>query len=591
MQIGQEPSRDMGYNQAMPMSRGWFVAASTFLFALSATASANATTVGDPANPAGLADAIRDAHSKGATDITIAPGLYDLPSRKPDDTIVLDKWTDTTIHADGVTLVFEELDRRPVHFRDCKNVSWHGGTLRFAKPAFTQGRVTAIGQDHDGNFCDWEIDAGYATNFDPAKACFNTVDPTTRVLKVGTGDFGPRKFETVSPRVFRLHYPMKETPGFAVNDWLVTRVSAGNAIMHLDDCEGCTLENVTLQNGGFATIFETGGAGGNHYLKCRIQPGPRAVGATEDELVGCGADGVHSVGTTVGPDFEDCTFTGVFLDDCIAVHGTFSRVIESDGNKITLAHGGHKPAVGDTLRISDTHGFFGEAKCTAVDDQSNHDVRVTLDQTLNVPIDHTQDKDPKLGTKANDPNRCGRGYKILRCRLGDTRSRGILVKADDGLIEGCTIEGCGMSGVSVGPEFWWNEANYCRNVTIAGNTFRQCSKNVGDQASIWVHGDGAIGNRGIVIRGNQFDKCYGRWLLRIEDADGVGITSNHFADSFSVDPKRPGNIVWLNEVKNVKLLGNVVASQGPFAGDLVGLSKSVAPGEVAGNDQGGIARK
>jgi len=191
----------------------------------------------------------------------------------------------------------------------------------------------------------------------------------------------------------------------------------------MDGCENCTLQNVTMQNGGFATIFETGGASGNNYFKCTIEPGPQPAGASEDQLVGCGADGVHSTGTTTGPDLEDSIFSGVFLDDCIAIHGSFHRVVRSEGNTIYLAADSSKLVPGDLLRISDTHGFFARAKCVAVEEEPSHEKRVTLDQNLNVPINHWQDANPKLGTKANDPDHCGRGYKILRCQLGNTSNR------------------------------------------------------------------------------------------------------------------------------------------------------------------------
>lgn len=568
------------------------LARAAFLFVLLmhavVPALAAAVIVGDPQHPADLPGAIHEAHERGANDITVAPGTYDVPSQNHGDTIVMDRWSDTTIHADGVALIFEELDHRPLSFRHCSNVIWDGGTLRFVHPSYTQGRIKAIGQEDKGSYCEWEIDAGYPTNIDPVKLWFNTVDQSTRVLKVGAGDWTPRHADITGPGRFRLHYGVNDKPGFAVNDWLVNRAPGGSSIAHMDGCANCTLQNVTLQNGGFATIFETGGAGGNHYLKCKIQPGPRPPGATEDQLVGCGADGVHSTGTGTGPDLEDCVFSGVFLDDCIAVHGSFQRVVESEGNTIVLARGGTRLVPGDPLRIADTHGFFAQAKCMAIQELPENRVRVTLDQDLNVPIDHSQDKQEKLGTKANNPDRCGRGYRILRCRLGDTRSRGILVKADDGLIDHCTIEGCGMSGVSVGPEFWWNEANYAWNVTISNNTFRNCSKNNGDQASVWIHGDGAIGNRNITIADNQFQDCYGRYVLRVEAADGVDIRSNHFAGSFAARLEQPGNVVWLNDAKNAKLLGNVVTGQGPFAGELVRLSKSVAMSDVQNDDATGI---
>lgn len=540
--------------------------------------------VGNPKNPADLARSMEEAYEQGARDITLTPGTYHLPASKTGDSIRLTKWNDTTIHAWGVTLVFEDLAHRPLHFIDCKNVTWDGGLLRFARPAFTQGRITAVSSDTLGEFTDWQVDAGYFAGIDPVKSTFNAIDPRTRGLKAAVGDWRPRSCQTMGPGLFRLRYITGGAKGFAVSDRLVTRAPGGTTIAHLDGCENCTLRNVTFENGGFATLFETKGKGGNHYLNCTIQPGPRPAGATEDELVGGGADGFHSVGTATGPDIEDCTFTGVFLDDCIAIHGSFHRVVSSTGSTLViLSRPEDRPAAGDTLRVSNPHGFFAQAKCTAVEALPNDAVKVTLDQTLNLSVDSSSEADPHKGTKAGDPGRCGRGFRILRCHLGNTRSRGILAKADDGLIDHCQIEGCAMSGVSLGPEYWWGEADYSWNVTISNNTFRSCSKNNYDQGSIWVHGEGAIGNRNITIDENRFENCYGQYVMRIEFAAGVRITHNQIDGSFPIPAKSPGHVVWLAHDTEVELMGNAVTNQGSHAGEIVGLAADMNPAEVRMN--------
>jgi hypothetical protein len=493
----------------------------------------------------------------------------------------LDQWSETTIHATGVELIFEALNQRPIRFRGCENVTWEGGTLLFPHPSFTQGRVVASGSDAKGDYCDWRIDPGYPTDIDPAKSTYDVVDQKTRALKVGTGDWSPVSSEKSGPSLFRLRYLAGRGAGCAVDDWLVTRAPGGTTLIHLDGCRNCTVKSVTLQNGGFAAFFETGGAGGNHYLGCRIQPGPRPAGAMEDELVGCGADGFHSLNTRTGPDIEDCAFTGVFLDDCIAVHGRFDRVISSGSDSVTLASADPIPQSAEPLRIADVEGFFAQARCATIEKRPDGRVEVTLNPPLQPPIDHAQDSDPKKGTKASDPDYCGRGYKILRCRLGDTRSRGVLVKADDGLIDGCTIRGCGMSGVSIGPEFWWNEAGYCWNVTVSNNKFIECNKNNGDQAAVWIHGDGAIGNRNIVIKNNCFDTCYGPYIIRSDWADGVQIMGNEIARPFLLSSNIPGHVVWLTDSRHVKLLGNSVTDRGPFGGQgLIGMDSSMNPSEV-----------
>ena len=171
--------------------------------------SAAGVTVGDPAHPAGLAAAIQTAYAEGARDITIAPGAYDLPASNQPATLLLDGWEQAAIHLSGVTLVFVDLQHRPVLLRRCQGVTLDGGTLRFAQPAFTQGRIVTMGQDEKGSYCDWKVDAGYTRDIDPLHSDFNTVDQATRLLKVGTGDWGPTASDRSGDDVFSASlYPL-----------------------------------------------------------------------------------------------------------------------------------------------------------------------------------------------------------------------------------------------------------------------------------------------------------------------------------------------------------------------------------------------
>lgn len=527
-----------------------------------------AGTVGDPQHPADLPAALTNAYRGGDRDITVAPGTYDLPG-KGNDIIYLKEWIDAKVHAANVTLLFQDcsFQRQPVHFVRCRNVTFEGATLRLAVPAATQGRVKAIGSDEKGPYCDWQIDAGYSDNINPVKSMIDVVDQHTRLLKVQTGDFTPVSSDALGSAMFRLRFK-HELPRFETGDWLVTRIDTGSIICHVDGCENVTLSGLTLQNGGFGTFFETGGAGGNHYLHCRIVYAPKPTGATEEQVMSCGADGFHSTETVRGPDIEDCDFAGVFHDDCIAIHGTFQKVVSS--SSATLMVDGHADqyAPNEPVRISDGHGFFEQANCVAVNSAQGkgQPIEITLDRPLAVPA----------GAKANNPNRCGRGFKILRCHLGNTRSRGILVKGDDGLIDGCSIEGCGMSAISIGPEYYWGEANYCWNVTVSNNVIRNCVKHNGDDGSIFVHGDGAIGNRHIVIRDNVFDADYGDSIMKLEWADGLEVTGNKVIRPFELPLTKPGHVIALAHDRNVNLVGNTVEHAGAAAGSTVGVGEEVS---------------
>ena len=176
---------------------------------------------------------------------------------------------------------------------------------------------------------------------------------------------------------------------------------------------------------GFAPIFD-GEGGGNHYLRCHWALGPRPAGATEDPVVTNSADGIHSPDDTIGPDIEDCTFDGVFLDDCIAIHGGFHGIKSVNGPVIVAENGYAFYAVGEPVRISNGNGFYLQANVTALKDNGDGTSTLTLDTTQTVPAD----------AHLSNPLHDGAGYKIINCRLGNTRSRGIIVKSDDGIIRG-----------------------------------------------------------------------------------------------------------------------------------------------------------
>jgi hypothetical protein len=172
--------------------------------------------------------------------------------------------------------------------------------------------------------------------------------------------------------------------------------------------------------------------------------------------------------------------------------------------------------------------------------------------------------------------------------LGNTRSRGILVKADDGLIQGCVIEGCGMSAVSIGPEYYWNEANYSWNVTVANNHFRHNSlrNNLNADGVIFVHGDDAIGNRNINITNNKFEANYCPYMMSIAWADGVNITDNRIYSPSPLPLPAPGYIISLHNVRQVTLKGNTYSNPGPSVVRAVEIGHN-AEG-VTGNDDFGI---
>nr|MDQ2732169.1 GDSL-type esterase/lipase family protein [Armatimonadota bacterium] len=206
--------------------------------------------------------------------------------------------------------------------------------------------------------------------------------------------------------------------------------------------------------------------------------------------------------------------------------------------------------VGQTARISDQHGFFGEATVTALKDNGDKTWTATLEKDLGVPA----------GAKLNNPRRNGAGFKIIGCRLGNTRSRGILIKADDGVIQDNTLQGCGMSAVSLGPEYDWNEANYVSHVLIERNYIIGNGAAGYGGSAILIHGDGAIGNRDITIRGNTFVSNY-QGDIDAQWVDGLTVDRNvlHTATKWPEGTSPPSSILLANS-RNIKLSLNEVGS-------------------------------
>jgi hypothetical protein len=232
------------------------------------------------------------------------------------------------------------------------------------------------------------------------------------------------------------------------------------------------------------------------------------------------------------------------------------------------------------VRISDKHGYFGEFTCLAM--------RVLNGEAGRLELTLDRESAAPAGSKASNPRRNGAGFKILNCTLGNCRSRAVLVKGNDGLIEGCTISGCGMSAISIGPEYYWNEADYSWNVTVRGNVLRNNVLNGSDAGTVYVHGDGAIGNRDIVIASNLFEQNHGRNAVYVEDTDGLVVSNNRFIQPpLPLSKGKSRNILSFATTRNVVLRQN--KAERCAANDvLVNLGKDVLG--IVGNDASGISR-
>ena len=569
---------------------------------------ASAPKVGDPANPVALRDAIVAVAQAGGKRVTITPGKYVLPGGSDSASLTFRDLHDFEIDAPNVDLAIEDTGKDAVEFSHCRSVVFRGATIHYTVPHTGQGRILSVGHNATGNFYDVQLDAGYPQDADFQSSMI--MDGDSPRFKAGCWDAGVKSIVPLSiPGQERLYWNGDDGshPKWNVKagDYITCR-GPGGMMLHADACAHCTFENITLYWGGVFGYFDTGGGIANRYLHDVITYGPAPPGATHAPLLSQSADGLHCAGARVGPDIENCAFAGM-PDDGIAIHGSYEQVAQSQGDALTVGSNwnGTEFQAGDPIRVqNDKTGLIADAKVTAVQladftpDQKSryrpfekgglHYFRVTLDRPIDAPFD----------SLAADPAHCGAGYKIIGCTIQDNRARGMLLKADNGLVQNNTVDGSTIAGIVVSPETWWGEAGYSHNLTLIGNTVRHTCYAMtgpwsGQAAAITITGEGSLGNQNVQILNNTVEDMTAADLV-VRWARDVTIRGNRFLNSHQ-SPSKVGDvgkdtgidasaIIWLGDCANIALSENTVRGQGAYATQIV----SVAPTalNVTGVDDG-----
>jgi len=571
-----------------------------FVFSSSAWA---AVTI-SPDHPELLQQGIQDAYAAGQSSVVIPAGVYLIPALAPNWThLDLSNMSDFDIDATGATFVFQDNSARGMQFVNCLNVSFHGATMYFATPPFSQGVVQAIASDLTS--IDVQIEKGYPTNLDDtryfsAQIIGHLFDRTTRWWKRGVyGDVYGKTTQRLGPDTFRIS--ASTLGGAEVGDLIGFRDGTGDHAIRVIASSRMYLHDLTILNSPNFGITESlgGDAGQNHYAAITIKRGNRPAGATTDPLFSTTADGFHSTGARLGPLVENCSFESM-PDDGIAVHGTYSFVIEGAGNTLivsnTRVEGDVNFSVGDPLRLIDADDrFVGDAVVTGIVPLPNYRnsrksarasawdttvgpyYQITLDRSLSAGFDYL----------AGNPAASGAGFILRNNTIMNHRERGIYLQADNGLVEQNLIDGSTVGGITVGPDFYFHEAGYSHNLTIRNNTIR----NVGywgyqtaaltfapDQGAMAVAG----GFQNIVIDSNTFED-FDIPAIFLSSVSGATITNNTFRNLLEAAPfgvwnrgeaVPSGTVVFVTQAENVDFSGNTLSQPGPRTTEFVHPSTS-----------------
>ena len=549
--------------------------------------------VGQPEHADALFGEIVDACAQNARANTIPnivrirPGTYIVPQEAAEwkftDSNAL---KDCTVDLSGVTLVFQGPSKAFGRFSGCSNSTFRGATMYHEMPSSTQGSITRIERaDATHWFFDLRIDQGYLNRLSDVRA-----KPTAHIFegigldargkprwKAGGGYFHPDSVqETGEPGLLRLLMQGTAIPPFlAMGDRVDLRGFAGFSFV-VDHCANMIFQDLVLGNNGLYGIVEFN-SNNDRFERCQITYGPKPPGAIEPPIVSTVADGFHSLGGTVGPTLLNCLIEGT-PDDGVAIHGRYSEIIGTPSENVVIAKG--SPSVlfekNDDMRIQDNRsGFYLDAKVIAAEkmpvaDKQGEAWKYTLDRAPGV----------KVGFQVSNPGRCGAGYTLIDNVIRRNRARGMLLKADDGVVNGNLLEDSTIAGIVLSPESDQNEAGYVHNVTISSNTivhtgYAESGPSSGYAAALTVSGNGSIGNRDINIVDNVFDRILGANLL-VRDADTVRIERNQFRDTHLVPADNgaklgidPHAVIWIGDSANVTLSGNTVTNMGPYGKALI----------------------
>jgi hypothetical protein len=553
--------------------------------------------VGDPGHPEQLQSAIETAVAQGEREIRITPGVYHMPHNSDFASLALHSMSDVSIDAEGVEIVIHDVSKVGVGFYDCSNVSFSGATIHYYAPQTSQGVIEDFGENAKGKYYDILIDQGFPQNADFRLS--TVMDTESGEFKSGTYDLCSTKVESLDePRMVRVYWnsaPRSDnfrttSDGQPEDGWnvkrgdsIACRATGVTSLVHIRNSRNCTFTGLNIYWGGIFGLFESQG-GGNKYSSCTISYGPVPEGATRRALLSQSADAFHSQQANPGPFVEYCLFEGM-PDDGIAMHGYYEWVGGQDGRDLLVGvrqgdrarMDGTQFTEGSKIRIqNNATGFIDEAVVINVKPETDYTstiepsvarlrvplrfYRITIDRDITVPLD----------SLVTNPEFCSSGYKIIGCTIQNNRARGMLLTADDGLIQGNVIDGSTMAGIVIQGESGWVQAGYSRNIRIVGNTISNTGRaHTGPHyemaAAIYIGGEGSVGNANIEIRDNKLIN-HNNANIAIRWTDGAVIEHNSFINSHQCEsPVGPvgeahgidsNSLIWVGDSSNVVIGDN-----------------------------------
>ena len=431
--------------------------------------------------------------------INVPKGEYVLDLQNGKNAYVFYNLKGVTIEGNGSTIICNR-QNQAFQFTSCQDVTFRNFIIDYDPPCTSQGTIVEL--SNDKKTLTVELHRGYPLEGITLSGKLLMFGKDRELIK-NFQDVSALTYEVLSREpVVKIRFTLNinlspDRIPLEVGDFVSFDVKAeGNTQAHtfiISECEHMNFENITVYDSNCFSFFETAG-NSNRYYRCVVT---RRLGDPRfevDRLRAGSADCFHSKFATVGPTVEECRFeyTG---DDCIAINGHFYPVYNANpqekwlcyltsagtmsenyvraGDELVCVNNDGsirgkaivRSVVRTTPSVADREATF--AKLTAVTGSETYvyGVKAYLDSWIDGVA---------MGDVVYSNDRIGRGFKVLRDTVGGNRSRGILLKSSEGVVDGCVVRNTAMSGIALAPEFYWMEAGCPSNVVIRNNTVENC---------------------------------------------------------------------------------------------------------------------
>lgn len=462
----------------------------------------------DPGVDFDLQEFIDQKIGAGETNIVIPPGRYRVSANGNNHHLHFNNLNNITIIADSVEMICTETVQA-IQINNCTNFRLQGIAVDYDPLPFTQGHIVEMSADKRILTADF-ID-GYSTTIRGDK--LEIFDSITGELSTTTYygvtyqvDTEKRQIILTKPSNYQLSTSHEETGDIVVLGSQNTR-HIPHAIVPIG-CTGLVLEDITLYSGTTFGFFETN-CNSSQYINCKIDRRSLSTEIAErgvSRMRSINADGFHSKHATLGPKYIGCLarYNG---DDGIAINGDYHVITATSGDKlIVVPKGGNSLnlSVGDIAELVSYSGErIEDATITDITEGpslSSEEKQFLQSQTFNggaantytasnvyiVTLDRSVDL--PMGSVIASANRIGNGFEVRDCTMGPNRSRGIIIKASDGMITGNKLVGNRGHAIKLAPEYVWLEAGSGSNITVSDNVISECHS-----AAIAVYADGGNG--------------------------------------------------------------------------------------------------